>query len=136
QALLRRARVLAALGRPLESVKDYSRAIALSAEPRPEYYLERAHSLAGAGRTIDALRGLDEGIEKLGPLVTLESAAVELELAEGRFDEALLRVDRLTTQGERHETWLARRGEILELAHRRHEALAAYRAALDSIAAL
>src|SRR5437868_2618007 len=44
-----RARCLNKLGRRLEAVKDYSRAIDLASEPQPELYLERAQTLSDEG---------------------------------------------------------------------------------------
>ena len=79
------------------------------------------------------LRGLDEGIRRLGPLVTLELPAIELELRAGRYDRALARLEQVSSQSPRKETWLARRGEILELANRAPEALAAYSACLEAV---
>lgn len=141
QALLTRARALARLGERLRAVADFTRAIDLCREPQrplPEHYLERARALADAGREhLDAaLRGLDAGIARLGPVITLESAAIELELGAGRYDSALRRVDAVVARWPRKELWLAKRGEILEEAGRLPEArqaFAAAREALDSL---
>jgi len=134
---VQRARILTVMGRPLEAAEDWTRAIAASARPRPDYYLERARAVASDERRIDgAVAGLDEGIQRLGPLVTLELAAIELELLRGRTDAALARVDRLAAAAPRKEQWLARRGEILERAGRTAEARAAFAAVLDAIETL
>jgi tetratricopeptide (TPR) repeat protein len=132
-ARLSRARIFMELGQPMAAVDDYTHAIERSAEPRPEYYIDRARALAGQGRTTLALRGLDEGIRKLGSIATLELMAIDLELANHHYDQALARLDKLATQGERPEIWLARRGDILERAARREEARAAYQAAWTAI---
>ena len=79
-----------------------------------------------------ALHSLDEGIVRLGPIVTLELEAIEVELRLNRYDAALARVDRISAQTPRKDSWLARRGAILERAGRLDEAHAAYRAALDA----
>ena len=42
-----------------------------------------------------AVAGLDEGVQRLGPLVTLHLAAVELELDRGQHDRALARIEAL-----------------------------------------
>jgi len=80
--------------------------------------------------------GLDEGIQKLGPLVTLQLTAIDLELRRRNYDAALARLDGITSQSERKETWLVRRGEILKLAGRQEEARAAFNAALVAIESL
>jgi len=137
EALITRARVLARLGSRNEAVADFTQALAASSVPDPELYLERAHVLAGDEQGVDeALRGLDDGINKLGPLVTLQLAAMDLELRRKNYDGALDRVDQIATQSERKEAWLVRRGEILKLAGRDEEARAAFNAALIAIESL
>ena len=116
-ALLTRARVLAKLRDRNAAAKDYTAALALSSPPEPELYHERANVLAGDEHHIDeALRGLDEGIRRLGPVVTLQLAAIDLELRRKNYDAALARLDQITAQAERKQPWLARRSEILKLA--------------------
>jgi len=124
QALLGRARALARLGRQVAAAADYTSAIGQMAEPQPEYYLERAQAMVASGQ--DPLGGLDEGIAKLGPIVTLELAAIRFELERGNYDGALRRVAQQAEQSERKESWLARRGDILAQAGRAAEARAAY----------
>jgi predicted negative regulator of RcsB-dependent stress response len=82
------------------------------------------------------LRGLDEGIDKLGPLVTLQLYAIELELRRRQWAGALSRLDLIAAQSERKEQWLARRGEILTLAGRHEQARAAFASALNAIDSL
>ena len=134
-AVMTRARVLAKLGSTAGAVNDFTRAIAQS--PDPELYLERAETIVRDGMHIDkALSGLDEGIKQLGPIVTLQLAAIELELRRQNFEGALSRLDLIAAQSERKEAWLVRRGEILKLAGRDEEARAAFNAALVAIESL
>ena len=132
EALITRARVLARIGMRLESAHDFTQALTIAAEP--ELFLERAGVLAGDEQYIQhALRGLDEGIKRLGPLVTLELAAIDLELRRKNYEAALNRLDLITAQSERKEMWLVRRGEILKVAGRSEEARIAFSAALAAI---
>ena len=135
EALLTRARTQAKLGRHEAAAEDFTRAIAQTTTPRPEYYLERAQALAALGdaRIDDALRGLDEGIKTLGPVVTLQLYAIDFELRKNRHDAGLARLDQIAAQATRKETWLARRGDILERAGRRGEARQAYATALAAL---
>ena len=132
------ARALARSGRFSEAVPDYHRAIALSVEPRPEWFVERCHAqlaLTGDPAT-EALAGLDEGLAKIGPLPSLQLLAIEIETRRKGFDAALSRLDTLVAASERKETWLARRGDLLQQAGRIADARAAYRsagAAIDSL---
>jgi tetratricopeptide (TPR) repeat protein len=128
EALVIRARARAALGRPREAVADFS--TALEVRSLPELYIERAGTAAAAAGPGSAIAGLDEGIARLGPIPSLELAAITYELKLRRFDAALDRLDGISARSVRQESWLARRGEILELAKRTDAARAAYDAAL------
>ena len=137
EGLLTRARVLAQLGKGAEAAQDYTQAIATLARPTPEYYLERAKALASEGDPyLDAaLKGLDEGIRTLGPLVTLQLYAMDLELQRWQYDQALARLETIARwiPAERR---LFRRGEILMLAGRSAEARQAFTEALAHIDSL
>ena len=135
EGLITRARVLAKLRFRSEAVADFNHALAHAADP--DLYIERARVLAADEQRIsEALSGLDEGIAKLGPLVTLQLAAIDLELRRKNYDSALGRLDQITAQAERKEEWLVRRGEILKLAGRDEDASAAFNAALVAIESL
>ena len=133
-----RARALVKLAQPLEAARDFTVAIKHSSHGRPELYIERAQALGGAGEGHyeEALRGLDEGIQKLGSLVTLQLYAIDLELKRKQFDAALSRLEKIAAQSPRKETWLARRGEILQQAGRPEEARTAFQEALKALASL
>ena len=138
EGLILRARAFVKLNRRLEGVADYTKAIARAAEGKPELFLERAQALAAEGKDhIDeAIKGLDEGIKKLGPLVTLNLYAMDLETENGRYDAALTRLDQVLAKAPRKETWLERRGNILRQAGKPAEARETYQSALDAMKTL
>ncbi len=141
EALVTRARVLVKLRRVVEAGQDFTAAIRLSSTPQPELYIERARLLGeepgnNSQNIIEALRGLDEGLGRLGPLVTLQLYAVDLELRRKDYDKALARLETVAAQSPRKETWLFRRGEILLLAGRKMEARVAFGSALAALQAL
>lgn len=132
--LLARARARA--GDRAGAIVEYGRAIDLYAEVRPEVYLERADLVAEGGdeeALESALLGVEEGIERLGSVVTLELRAMELERELGRIDAAVARIGRVMERASRKDHWLALQGRVLAEAGRTAEALAAYRSALASI---
>lgn len=138
EGLVARARTLVKLEQPLAAAGDFTRAIDLGTESRPDLYIERAQALTAEDKPDPeaALRGLEEGIKKLGPLITFQLYAIDLEIKQKRFDAALARLDEVMAKSPRKESWLARRGEILQQAGRAGEAREAFEAALKAIAAL
>jgi predicted Zn-dependent protease len=136
--LVIRARARARLGQNVAAAEDYTRAIDHAAAPTPELFLERAQALRGqGGEHLDkALAGLQQGLHQLGPVVTLQLAALEIELEQNRVEAALGRIDGIMALSPRKERWLVRRGEILQQAGRPQEAAAAFRAALDALESL
>lgn len=119
-----------------EAASDFTHAIALVPSGSPELYIERAHALNALGAKPEALRGLDEGIRRMGPLVTLELPAIDLEVDLKRYDAALARIEVVMSRLPRKETWLVRRARVLAAAGRKEEAQAAYCAALKAIESL
>jgi tetratricopeptide (TPR) repeat protein len=138
EAYTTRARVHTRLNLHLASADDYAAAIRLSPDPGPELFIERAQTLAAQSPqyVTKALQGLDEGVQRIGPLVTLQLLAIDLELQRTNYNGALERVDAVAQRSPRKETWLTRRGEILEKAGRPAEARQAYEAALAALGTL
>jgi tetratricopeptide (TPR) repeat protein len=138
EGLLTRARTLVRLGQFEAAANDFTKVIEFAETPAPEFFIERAQALQLAGEKFyaAALSGLDEGLRKMGPVVTLQLFAIDLEVKLARFDAALARLELIATQSRRQEKWLVRQGEILEKAGRLSEARAAYHQALEAIAAL
>jgi len=130
-----RGRAWMLLGDAGAAAEDFGRAVATLPEPRPEQVFAHRDALLWLDRREDAVRALDAGIARLGPVVSLELAAVDLEVGLGRYDAAVARVDRLLATNPKNEAWLARRGEILAQAGRGEEAHAAFARALALIEA-
>ena len=132
-ALLGRARVLARGGERRAAIADYSRALAVAGPPQPEEFLERASLQAtefGAGA---AIQGLDEGLVRLGWVVTFQKAAIEYELKRQRPDPALARLETILARANRKETWLAWKGEILRGAGKPQAAVAVFAETIQAI---
>jgi predicted Zn-dependent protease len=138
EALALRARCQVKLGQRLEGVRDYTRAIEAAGEPQPELYLERAQALneEGPAYYAEAVKGLEDGMKKMGPLVTLQLYAIDLEVKQKNYDAALARLEKASAASPRKETWLARKGEILQTAGRTEQAIDAFRASLKAISQL
>lgn len=135
-ALLTRGRLLAKLEQIPAAIDDFSTALDHMTDPVPDYYLERAALQTKAGQLAQALQGLDAGMKRLGPLLSLQMRAIELDLGLRQYDSALRRLDTQRDPAARQEKWLVRRAEILALAGRVAEARDSYQAATQAIAAL
>lgn len=128
-----RARSHARLKEYTAALEGYDRVITLIDQPTPDCFLERAETLIALERSEDAIKNLEEGIKRLGNLLALQKAAIDIEINLKHYDAALARVDRVMATLQRKEVWQTRRGEILEAAGHRAEALLAYSEALSSL---
>jgi predicted negative regulator of RcsB-dependent stress response len=134
-ALFISGRALRQLGRWPAAAAELTLAVASSARPCPEDYLELADTIAAQGEPLvaAAIASLDTGLMRLGPVASLTLAAVEIEVHSRRFDAALARLAAAPASMANTPKWLARRGEILRLAGRDLEAEAAFTAAAARI---
>ncbi len=137
-AHLLRAEILVQCGQSEQAVAAYSEGLRRLKEPRPETYLARARAQLVAEPTnfSAALSGLDEGIARLGQVPGLQLLALDLATRAGDFEGALQRLDQLAATSERQETWLARRGDLLQAAGRFQAARAAWAQALGELGRL
>lgn len=136
EAVLLRAQTNAKLGERLLAIQDYTTALNRLAQPKPELFLARAQLQIEGNQLAAAINGLDEGVAKLGSLVTLQLMAIEVEVKRKRWDAALARLALVSAQSPRKERWLLQRGEILLQAGRKVEAQHSIVAALEAIQSL
>jgi tetratricopeptide (TPR) repeat protein len=138
EARMMRARALVQLRQPTAAIADYDAAIANFHPPTPDLYHERAKAIAALGpkRELDAIASLDEGISRLGPLVSLQMHAIDLELSSRRFDAAIARLETISNKSKRKEYYLLQKGDILKKAGRHADAKAAWKEAVTRIQAL
>lgn len=130
-----RGEIAHALGRSAAAAAHYADGIRRAASPRPEHFLRRARILAAVTPLDRAavLAALDEGIARLGPVISLVDYAIELDVDAKNFASALARIDRAMQSFPRRERWLVRRGDLLVKSGRTADAIASYRAALSAI---
>jgi len=136
ESFIGRARVLARRGQREAAIADYWRGLERLPEPQPDYVGELARALVAEGQVAEALRALDAGIKKLGPIVPLQGYALDLELGRKNTNAALARLETILARAFRKESWFARRGDILRDAGRLAEARKSYEAALASVSRL
>jgi len=136
QALAVRARVHRALKATDASLSDYRASLQAATVWDRDLVQEVADVLAATNHSEEALRVVTQGLEKLGAYPSLLTRALELEIALGRFNAALTRVDVLQKTAPRPEPWMAERASILALAGRTAEARDSWEALLTHLAAL
>ena len=118
------------------AAEDFARAIACEKQPEPELFVAQSQALRAAGKIEMAIRVLDDGIMRLGALITFTQPAIDLEVEAGRLDAALARLAKVIQSAPRKERWLLRRGELLEKAGRLDAARDAFAAADSALAAV
>jgi tetratricopeptide (TPR) repeat protein len=136
RALQVRGRALRALGDHKAAARDLGHAVDALDKPSPDEVLELARALEQAGAPDQALRRLDHAMKTLGPVVSLQLPAIDLDRKARRWDQALARLETLAAQSPRKETWHVRRAEILTEARRSADARQALQDAIAAIAAL
>lgn len=135
-ALLLRARARSELGLRAAAEEDFAALFAASSDPSPDLFLERAANLTADEKRAAALAVLEAGIARIGPVITLTHAALDLEVALGRHEAALARLDAMLASAPRAERLLASKARVLDAAGRAPESRAAREEALRLIAAL
>lgn len=114
QARLNRARAYARTNQPLLGVQDLDVLLRHTSKPSPEIYIERAQLLHLAGERYHAvaLQGLTEAITRLGPLVSLVSAALDQCNHQADYRCALAFIERLPDNLKLTPKWLDRSGDL------------------------
>jgi tetratricopeptide (TPR) repeat protein len=136
EARLTRARTWVALHNTDAATRDFTYALKLAENPSPDLYLERSAALASAGHSDEALNGIREAVEKLGPLITLVQFAIELEVSQQHYQEAQSWVTMLPDAVKNQSRWLMQSGDLyaaLEETHSAHEQWLAALKALDAL---
>ena len=135
-ARLERAQIWASVNRLRSAVRDYDDVIANVKRPSPDVFMAR-HELQlrqGPSLRAAALAGLETGLARLGPLISLELPALQLETDLGHYKRALARIERLAGSLPRLDGWWLHRAQVLSAAGRNDAAHDAYRSALNALA--
>jgi Tfp pilus assembly protein PilF len=131
-------RTLLRRNQPAPAAQHFTLAINTAARPEPSDYLERASAQKAVGPAAfdEAVVGLEQGLQQLGNVLSLQRALIELEAARGKIDAALWRLDFVAASQQRPERWLAWKGRIQQQHGRESAARESYQAALAAIHAL
>jgi tetratricopeptide (TPR) repeat protein len=109
------------------AIQEFSTVLASSAEARAQVLLDRAQCQQQAGDSAtNILKGLDEGIARIGPIPQLVRHAAEVELLRGAVEAAVARIGVLAERSERTERWLFEQGELFRRGGRLEDAQRCY----------
>ncbi|HQS57230.1 MAG: hypothetical protein B7Y56_00315 [Gallionellales bacterium 35-53-114] len=119
----------------MEAVQAFEKSLKNNTLPAPVDYLQIARSYVKSGQQYQqkAIDILDQGIVRLGPVVTLQEEAIELELLLGNYDAALGRVETLRSQGISDANIFFKQASVMSKAGRFEEAQGCYKKALAEI---
>lgn len=133
QARLMRAYAYSRVGQHAEAQADYQQALDVMAGTSADEVLLRAQEFTFTKQREIALALIEDGIRRLGPLPTLEAAALKLELALHRTNDAVFRIERMLSRAKRKETLYIKLADIMDEAGYPDRALDARKRALAAI---
>ncbi len=131
-----RARVLEKLKQHRAALEDFRAAVINTQNPEPDLLIEVAEALVTQKHTDEAADLIELHLKRIGHSPGLVMKALELDVALGRIDAALSRVDAMQKSAPRPEPWMAKRADVLEQCGRADDARAAWMALRDHILAL
>lgn len=127
-ALASRGRVHHKLGLNQEALADFRSALEKCSDPGLDLYSEVAAVLATNGCIDEAVTTLEGGLEKKGPIPSLQLQLLKIEVDAERYDKALVRLSAYERSAPRKEPWMERRAIILAQAGSVAESQGAWRA--------
>lgn len=131
-----RAQVHLELSEPGLALADYREAISCNPSPEPDLISEAADALAANGHVDEAVALLESQLARLGPLPSLQTKLVGIEVAAGRVDSALARTVSFQETALRPEPWMVKRAGILASEGRLKESRETWESILDHLGKL
>jgi tetratricopeptide (TPR) repeat protein len=133
RGLLLQGDICMAVKKPVDAAYSYLAAIRLSDDIKPEYYLKASGAYLVAGDIDGSLKVLDRGINRFGPLTTLQEQALAIETSNNKYDDALRRVDGMLASNARTPYLLYRKGLILKAMGSPQPSMQVFHAALNEL---
>jgi len=117
-----RARCKRDAGNYAGAVSDLNRYFELHENPHPGNYISAATMLDEMGKTDEALKVLDAGLDKIGLTPQLQRYAIKLELENHQPENAITRQETLRKPLKENPQWKLEMAELLLLVNRPAEA--------------
>jgi tetratricopeptide (TPR) repeat protein len=105
------ARCWAALGNIEAATAEYATALKLAQSTTPDIYIERANMFVATGDTRSALASIQEGVDRIGPIITLIRFALALEESRNDYQAALGWLNQLPPTVQAQARWLLKKGD-------------------------
>lgn len=132
-ALMTKGDAYQQLGNSELAAVTYEKAIVLKGDKaKVQDYISWANATAETNPQL-ALQCLEQGMQKFGPLITLQELALQFEIKNALYENAIQRIDKIMQPLQRKETWLVRKAEVFELSQQPQAAKATYHEAQKAI---
>jgi len=133
--LMLRATIFVQLGEDSLAIIDYEKGIQQTKTPKPEYFVNISKAFIAADSTnfSSAIEWLEKGEEYLGFNIILKSYAYDLAKERKEYGKAVEIVDKVLPKMNRKETWLYKKGVVLELANDINNARNVYQETINHI---
>jgi tetratricopeptide (TPR) repeat protein len=117
------------------AARAYKQAATAEKHPDPELFLKtvRAYEEAGPDYKKHSRKAIEQGILRLGPLVTLIMTGIQLEISQQDYAQALGLLEKLPEAVKNSPKWMLRHGEILNKAGHKKEAILVNTRAIEKI---
>ncbi|NNF22709.1 MAG: hypothetical protein HKN67_12265 [Saprospiraceae bacterium] len=113
--------------------RDYLKAIQIVPEQTIEMYFALSHNEMAAGDIEAAKSVLQDGMNKLGRIIPLRKALIDIAVNEKSWEEAHVLLDEIIQEMQRKETWYLLKAETYQAAGDIISAKAYYEKALEEI---
>jgi tetratricopeptide (TPR) repeat protein len=131
--LASRARIHFKLGNAEAAIRDFRTALTNIPDAGPDFIQEVSQSLAAYHLTDESIFVIESALKRLGPIPSLQLKLIDIEVAAGRYDQALNRLDTYQVSAPRPEPWMVKRASIFAQADRLAESRAAWQAILHHL---
>lgn len=132
-ALMTKGDAYQQLGNPDLAAVTYEEAIVLKGDKaKVQDYVSWANATAQINPQ-SAIQCLEKGMQQFGLLITLQELALQLEIKNALYDNAIKRINAIMKPLQRKETWLVRKAEVYEQSQQPQAAKATYREAQKAI---
>ena len=128
-----RARVLMKLGAAEAALADFRISLANCPDAQPDLVQEVAQACASHGQVDEAVGILERGLQRNGPIPSLQLKLLEIEVQATRYESALSRICGFQNAAARREPWMEKRAIILAQAGKTADSQVAWRALINHL---